>query len=148
MGVFGLKADADLRELLRRYASDVINRKSPNLIFREGEKANGFYLIVRGSVRLYMESSPGKRVMERIVGEGCLIGLPATVSGHPYSLSCEVVEGVELAFLSLRDFSNLLNCESEASMKLLGLLSGEVQAARAEIARSPKSTSAAVSILN
>jgi|KBSMisStandDraft_5_1062788.scaffolds.fasta_scaffold2098026_1 CRP-like cAMP-binding protein len=148
MSVFGLRADAELRELLRNYSSQSVRREAQSCIFHEGQQAHGFYLIIRGKARLYMEATPGKKVMERVVGEGCLIGLPATVSGHPYSLTCEVVENVELAYLSLRDFSNLMNCEAEAAMKLLGLLSNEVQAARAEIARSPKSTSAAISVVN
>src|SRR5512133_1050203 len=99
MGVFGLKADAELRELLRNYSKETKHRKALSCIFREGEKTHGFYLILRGKVRLYMESKPSKKLMERVVGEGCLIGLPATVSSHPYSLTCEAVEDVELAYL-------------------------------------------------
>jgi CRP-like cAMP-binding protein len=148
MGVFGLKADAELRELLRNYASEVVIRKSPAFIFREGEKAHGFYLVLRGAVRLYLESIPGEKIMERVLTQSYLVGLPATISGHPYSLTCELVEDAELAYLSLRDFSNLMKCETDGAMKLLGLLSGEVQAARAEIARAPRLRSASRTAAN
>jgi CRP-like cAMP-binding protein len=136
-----------LQAILRNYASEVIKRKAEDCIFRQGQKPHGFYLINRGSVRLSMESARGQRVMERVVGEGCLVGLPATASGRAYSLTCEVVEDVELMYLSRKDFAKLMKCESEAALKLLGLLSSEVQAARREVAHSPRARSAAISII-
>ena len=147
MGAFGLCADSELRSTLCNYASEVVIRKAPNCVFRQGQKPHGFYLINRGSVKLSMESPTGRKVLERVVGQGCVVGLPATANGHPYSLTCEVVEDTEFSYLSRRDFSNLMKCESEAAMKLLGLLSNEVQAARLEIARSPKASAAAISML-
>jgi len=147
MSAFGLRADSELQAMLCHYASQVVERKAEECIFRQGQKPHGFYLIKRGAVRLSMVSTTGQRTLERVVGQGCLVGLPATVNGRPYSLTCEVVEDTEFACLSRRDFSNLMKCETDAAMKLLGLLSNEVQAVRLEIAHSPSARSAAVSIL-
>jgi CRP-like cAMP-binding protein len=148
MSAFGLVADIELQAILRNYASEVVKRNAQDCIFRQGQEPNGFYLINHGSVRLSMESAKGQRVMERVVGEGCLVGLPATANGRPYSLTCEVVEDVELTYLSRKDFANLMKCESGAALKLLGLLSSEVQAVRREVAQSPKVRTAAISVLS
>ena len=81
-----------------------------------------------------MEASAGEEILSRVVGQGCLVGLPATVNGHPYSLSCEVIKDAVLEYLSHGDLARLMRSELDAAMKLLELLSIEVQAVRSEIA--------------
>lgn len=147
MGALGMIADTALQAILRKYASRVIERKAQDCIFRQGQKPHGFYVINHGSVRLSMDSARGERVMERVVGQGCLLGLPATANGRAYSLTCEVVEDVELTYLSREDFANLMKCESGAALKLLLLLGNEVQAVRRDVAESPRARTAAISIL-
>jgi len=145
MGIFGLRADSELRAMLGHYSSEIVKRKSHDCVFKQGQKSHGMYLINTGLLRLSIEALPGQAVIERTVGPGCLVGLPATFNGNPYSLTCEVVEDAELIHLSRRDTTNLMRCESEAAMKLLDLLSTEVQTIRAELARAPRATSAGIS---
>lgn len=145
MGIFGLRADPELRAMLGHYSSEVVRRKSPDCVFKQGQKSHGMYLINRGALRLSIEALPGEPLIERTVGAGFLVGLPATFNGQPYSLTCDVVEDAELLYLSRRDVANLMRCESDAAMKLLDLLSNEVQAVRAELARTPRAHSAGVS---
>ena len=147
MSIFGLKADSELRAMLGHYSSEVVRRKSLDCVFKQGQKPHGMYLVNSGSLRLSIEALPGEAVIERTVGPGYLVGLPATFNGNPYSLTCEVVEDAELIYLSRRDIANLMRCESEAAMKLLDLLSTEVQAVRAELARAPRRSAPGISIL-
>jgi CRP-like cAMP-binding protein len=143
MSAFGMKADDDLQALLCSYATRLVKRKAADRIFREGEESRGFYLVKQGKLKLFMGPEQGKKVANRLAGPGCLVGLPATVSGHPYSLTCDVVEDAELAYLSLADFSKLMTHEPEAAMQLLKLLSTEVQTIRSEIARTSARKAAA-----
>ena len=147
MSTFGLSADSELRSILFNYASETVTRNPPDCIFRQGQKSHGFYVVNNGCVRLSMETPTGLRAVDRVVGPGCLVGLPATASGRAYSLTCEVIESAELSYISRRDYSSLMKCESEAAMKLLGILSREIQSARLEIAHSPGASSAAISIV-
>ena len=139
MGLFKLRADPELRAILCRYASALTTRKAGSILFRQGEKSHGLYVVKSGAVRLFIEASAGEHIIERDLGEGHIVGLPATFNGQPYSLSCEVTQDAELAYLSRRDVATLMRCETEVAMKLLDLLSSEVQAARSELARSPRS---------
>jgi CRP-like cAMP-binding protein len=145
MGIFGLKADPELRAMLSHYSGESVKRKALDCIFKQGQKSHGMYLISTGALRLSIEANPDARLIDRVVGPGYLVGLPAKFNGNTYSLTCEVVEDAELIYLSRRDVATLMRCEPEAAMKLLDLLSNEVQAVRAELARTPRAYPTAIS---
>jgi CRP-like cAMP-binding protein len=140
MRPFGLTADRDLQATLRTFASQVVERKTSELLFQQGDKPHGCYLVKSGKVRLSMEGESGQSVIERVVGKGGLVGLPASINGRVYSLTCEVIEDAELAYLSRQDLALLMKSDTSAGMKLLDVLSGEVQAMRAEFAKLPRTT--------
>lgn len=111
----------------------VVLRNANDRLFREGDESDGVYLIKTGTLRLSLESSPGKTVMSRTVGPGYVVGLPATVNGHSYSLNCDVVEDAELAYISRSALTRLIQSDAGTAMKLLDLLSSEIQALRAAL---------------
>jgi CRP-like cAMP-binding protein len=92
-------------------------------------------MIKSGTLTLFMESACGKRIKEREVGEGCIVGLPATINGDPFSLSCTVVEDAKLVFLSRQDVLEIVQNEPKAAMEILLLLSTGVQATRKQVAK-------------
>lgn len=138
MSALGLKVDSEQQATLRAFASQTVERKAPEFLFHQGEEPHGCYLIKSGKVRLWMEPSPGHRIMQRVVGQGCLVGLPASINGRVYSLTCKVIEDAELAYLSRHDLALLMKADATAAMKLLDLLSTEVQAVRFKFAKSSR----------
>jgi CRP-like cAMP-binding protein len=84
--------------------------------------------------RLTLRSIDGKIYLEEIVGCGGLLGLPAAISGTPYSLTAEVLSDSELAFLSREELVRLMQSDVSLSLKLVELLSQEVRAMRDVIA--------------
>jgi CRP-like cAMP-binding protein len=135
MPTFTLKADSELCESLCKHSSRTVALKAKEYLFRQGEMARGCYMIKSGTLRLFMESPSGKRITEKEVGEGCIVGLPATINRHPLSLSCRASKDVELVFLSRQDLAGLMQNEIKAAMKILDLLSTEVQATRKQVAK-------------
>jgi CRP-like cAMP-binding protein len=133
MGVLRMAADADLQESLRKYARATVSCKAHDVLFREGDKCRGCFLILEGTLSLRIGTDK-KKGLHSTLGPGCLVGLPATVNRHPYSLTCEVVEDANLAFLANRDLAELMRVETPSAIKLLQLLSQEVQSLRYEIA--------------
>lgn len=134
MSIFGLKADAELRSALRKHASGPTKRyASSGWLFRQGDKPSGFYLIESGRAHMFMEAANGNSLFEEVIDSGSIVGLPATVNGHPYSLSCEVVADTEVLFMSRENLVKLMRADTNSAMKLLNLLSTEVQAVRAEL---------------
>jgi CRP-like cAMP-binding protein len=83
---------------------------------------------------LTLRSIDGKIYLEEIVGRGGLLGLPAAISGTPYSLTAEVLSDSELAFLSREELVRLMQSDVSLSLKLVELLSQEVRAMRDVIA--------------
>jgi len=133
MSTFGLRADLELQTILSANASQVLIRNAHDRLFREGDESDGVYLIKAGALRLSLEASPGKTVMNRMVGPGYVVGLPATINGHSYSLNCDVVEDAELAFVPRIALTRLIQSDAGTAMKLLDLLSSEIQALRAAL---------------
>jgi CRP-like cAMP-binding protein len=138
MSALGLKADSKLQATLRAFSSRTVERRASEFLFHQGEEPHGCYLIKRGQVRLWMEASPEQRIMQRVAGQGCIVGLPASVNGRVYSLTCEVIEDAELAYLSRHDLALLMKNDTTAAVKLLDLLSTEIQAVRSEFANSSR----------
>ncbi len=135
MAGFKMVADAELQDSLCKYASSTVEVNARNYLFRQGDEARGCFLVRRGVVLLYMEARAGKRVLGRELGTGGIVGLPATLNSNPLSLTCRVLEDAELAFLSRNDLTELMRNDVGAAMKILDLLSTEVQATRKRAAK-------------
>jgi CRP-like cAMP-binding protein len=135
MAAFKIVADAELQASLCKYSSDTVEVSAREYLFRQGEESRGCYLIKRGTLALFMEGSGGKRLLARELGEGCIVGLPATINGHPLSMTCRVMQDAELAFLSRTNLAELMRNDVAAAMKILELLSTEVQSTRKQVTK-------------
>ena len=62
----------------------------------------------------------------RVPGPAAVIGLPATFSREPYSLTAEVVNDCLLDFIPRRRLLNLLRQDTEAGFQIVRLLSEEI----------------------
>ncbi len=93
------------------------------VIFRRGEKASGIFVILSGKVSLDLGvDSP----LARCYGSGALLGLPATVTRHNYSMTATVTEDAELGFLTPEALDLLLHERPELCQQLLGILGERV----------------------
>jgi CRP-like cAMP-binding protein len=61
----------------QRQCKSGASKNANDCLFHEGDKSDGVYLVKRGALRLSLEASPGKTVMNRVVGLGYVVGLPA-----------------------------------------------------------------------
>ena len=96
------KVDVELENKLLGKARN-ISRQAGALLFNQGDEVTGIYILNKGRARLTFRSPDGKIHLEEIVGRGGLLGLPAAISGTPYSLTAEVLSDAELAFLTRED---------------------------------------------
>ncbi len=135
MVAFKMVADAELQDWLCKYSSCKMDVKAREYLFRQGDEARGCYLVRRGALLLYMEAKGGRRLLGRELGPGGIVGLPATINANPLSLTCRVLEDTELVFLSRTDLMELMKNNAGAAMKILDLLSTEVQLTRKEAAK-------------
>ena len=99
-----------------------------SFLFRHGDNCQGVFVIKSGRVRLSMETH--RPAMERMAGAGSVLGLPATMSGKPYSLTAEVIEITKYVFVDVARVRHTLVHNPELCFEVLGLLSREVQQLR------------------
>jgi CRP-like cAMP-binding protein len=93
------------------------------VLFRRGEKASGIFVVLSGKVSLDFEvDSP----LARSYGSGALLGLPATVTRHNYSMTATVTEDAELGFLAPEELDALLHERPELCYQLLAILGERV----------------------
>jgi CRP-like cAMP-binding protein len=102
-----------------------MRRERGTILFREGRPCRGAFLIRSGRVGLTLEAA-SRVYPARIVGSGFLIGLPATFSGEPYSLTAEVKDTCRLDFIPRRKLLNLLRRRPEVGLQILKTLSDEI----------------------
>jgi CRP-like cAMP-binding protein len=132
------KISPNLRKELRAIATPVHKPKGTTL-FRAGRPGRGAFLIRSGQVRLTLGGGTGL-YPSRILGSGAMIGLPATFSGEPYSLTAEVARDCRLDFVPRRMLLNLLRRNPQAGFQIVRMLSEEIfqmrKAAKLNVTRS------------
>lgn len=120
----GTKLSPELNKALRS-ASKAVKKKKGDLLFRAGEQARGAFVVKRGKVQLQLEGAGGL-YPTRLVGPGAVVGLPATVSGEPYSLTAEAAQDCQLNFIARKDLLSLLQHNTTAALQILQILSEEI----------------------
>jgi CRP-like cAMP-binding protein len=95
-------------------------------LYKEGDVPSGVFVLYSGAVELSL-SGPGSRsvVLER-AGPGRLLGLSATVSGKPYSVTARTIAPSRVGFLKRDEFLTFLKTYSEAAFRVAQLLSSSL----------------------
>ncbi|MBZ5655606.1 MAG: cyclic nucleotide-binding domain-containing protein [Acidobacteriia bacterium] len=113
-----LKAELDRR-------ATIVFKPKGTILFRRGEDVSGLFLIRSGRVSLALDCET-RVYPARILGPGAIVGLPATVSGNPYSLTAKVVEDSELAFVPRDKVLPCLRDNPALCFQVMDMLSGEI----------------------
>ena len=132
MSSYNFKADEQLQSIIHRNSETVL-ASAGTIIFKEGEKPRGMYLVVSGKIELLLHSA-GLVSLIRRAPAGCLVGVPASINHHPYSLTAKVVETAELRFVSVKTLADLMKSDPFVTMQLVAMLSEEVRAMRKVVA--------------
>jgi CRP-like cAMP-binding protein len=113
-----LKAELEQRAI-------VVFKPKGTILFRRGEDVSGVFLIRSGRVSLALDCET-PLYPARVLGPGAIAGLPATVSGNPYSLTAKVVDDAELAFVPRDAVLECLQNNPPLCFQVMDLLSGEI----------------------
>ena len=117
------KLSPDLYKELHRSAIPVIREKG-SVLFRVGQYARGAFLVRRGKVKIKLNGSA--LYPSRIVSSGHVIGLPATFSGEPYSLTAEALTDCSLDFIPRARLLNLVRRNPKLGFQIVRMLSEEI----------------------
>ncbi len=120
----GTKLSPELIKELK-IAAKPLKTKEGTILFRAGERGKGAFVVRRGQIKLTLEGG-GALYPSRTLGPGAIVGLPATVSGEPYSLTAEAIKDCELDFISRKDLLALIQRNTKAALQILQILSEEI----------------------
>ena len=73
-------------------------------LFEEEEKPTNVLILLEGQVKLYINSSEGKRLILSIAGPGEILGLASVMFGIPYDMTAETLQPCLIVSLPIRGF--------------------------------------------
>ena len=88
-------------------------------ILRQGEEADGLFIIQTGLVRLLHLTPAGKPVGVRLVTPPEILGLTEVITGDPYSATVETVEETQVEYVSRKRFVPFLLSTPALAVELL-----------------------------
>jgi len=97
--------------------------KKGAVLFSQGDGAHGFYLVVKGLIKIYRLSPQGQEYVMRIVGSGETIAEAAVFSGKSYPASAEALEDSLLYYLKKSDFLALIQESPQLALNMMTGLS-------------------------
>ena len=131
-----LQAPVELKSYLSAMGVPV-QRPAGSFLFRRGETGKGIFLISAGEVRLGLEEEP-PAFPSRRAGPGAVLGLPATLSGSPYSLTARVMEDSTFVHLSREVLLGLLREQHQLCFEVMRILTDELAETRTALERVKK----------
>jgi len=113
-----------------RAASSPAVYRPRQVVFSEGNPANGLFLVCHGSVKLYHADRFGREHILEIAGPGAVLGELSLDDGQTLSVSAESLTDAQLSYLPRDRLQKFLEKYPGAGMRLIAALSNELAAAR------------------
>lgn len=113
--------EEDLKKI-RAIAVDKFYNKG-RIVFSEGDKGNGFYVVADGKVKIYKVSMDGKEQILHIYGPGNPIGEVAVFSGKNFPANAETLIKSHLLFFPRAAFVELISNNPSLCLNMLAMLS-------------------------
>ena len=120
-----LKKSLMMAGVVERYASQ-------HYLFKEDQRSLGVFLVVKGKVCMSLKNLDK---LDRIFSSGSLLGIPATFTGHPYSLAAVALTDAEVVHVERQAFLELMARQSELCREAMDMLSREVSFIQSALAR-------------
>jgi CRP/FNR family cyclic AMP-dependent transcriptional regulator len=104
-----------------------------SLLFVEGEKPRGVFILCSGRVKLTESSADGRTLIVKSCEPGEILGISSTILGNPYDVAAETLEPSQANFIKREEFLRFLSLHAEACVHTAQQLSEKYQAAQHEI---------------
>ncbi|MGE5190408.1 MAG: Crp/Fnr family transcriptional regulator [Gemmatimonadota bacterium] len=92
-------------------------------LFREGDRADGFFIVSSGRVKVFKLSEEGKEQVLHVVEPGQSFAEATIFEGGHFPAGAEGLEDSELVFIPKRPFIDLLEKTPRISLRMLGSMS-------------------------
>ena len=126
-------ADPELLHALESRATP-ISSGGQRVLFRQGDPADGLYILIQGEATLSMSAEGGQSLMSVQATAGSLLGLPGLIGNQPYSLTAIGNSGAQFSYIGRSEFNALMQSNPQLALKILRVLAAEVRSARLALA--------------
>ncbi len=92
-------------------------------VFREGDRADGFFIVAAGRVKVFKTSQEGKEQILHVLEAGQSFAEATIFEGGHFPASAEALAESELVFVPRRPFIDLLERTPRISLRMLGSMS-------------------------
>jgi CRP/FNR family transcriptional regulator len=96
-------------------------------IFQAGEKAQGFYVVEKGKIKIYRAAMSGKEQIIHVWGPGDALGEVPVFQGSTFPASAQALERSKLLFFRREAFRSLIRKEPDLGMNMIALLAGRLR---------------------
>ncbi|SEO85169.1 cAMP-binding domain of CRP or a regulatory subunit of cAMP-dependent protein kinases [Mucilaginibacter gossypiicola] len=101
--------------------------KKDQVIYYDGDKGNGLYLILNGRVKTVKLANDGRELMTAIHSAEEYLGVNAMLSNEPYSDTATAMEDSLLCLIPKDQLDNLLNLYPDVAREFIKLLSNHIR---------------------
>ena len=92
-------------------------------VFREGDRADGFFVVASGRVKVFKLSEEGKEQVLHLLGPGQSFAEATIFEGGTYPAHAEALDETELVYLPKRPFTDMLEKNPRIALRMMASLS-------------------------
>jgi len=97
------------------------------VVINEGDEANSLFIIIEGSLKVFLGNEEGKEIIINTLGPGEHFGELALLDDEPRSASVMTLEKSSIGVISKADFQSVLTRHPELALKLLAEMTRRVR---------------------
>jgi CRP/FNR family transcriptional regulator, polysaccharide utilization system transcription regulator len=122
--VFKHLTEDELNQMLLEGNADKYKRS--NVIYEEGSKINGFYIVCKGIIKIYKTGFDGKDQIIRFAKPGDVMGFRSTITGEVACTTSKAIEDAEIFYVHGEKVKSLVKRNGEFAMDLLQIACREL----------------------
>ncbi len=93
------------------------------ILFEDGQKARGFYVILEGRAKLFIDGAYGKSLILGFFAPGATLGMEAAILGREHVFTAKVVTPAKVAFVNRTDLLEHVSSDAIAALNIARLMS-------------------------
>jgi CRP/FNR family cyclic AMP-dependent transcriptional regulator len=105
-------------ELLSQYCS-LEKVDAQTVLFREKDPGDVFYVILQGSIKIFMQSNSGSEKILTLLQSGDSFGELSLIDGQPRSASAQTLDKTELIIISRENFMKMLETHFDIAIRII-----------------------------
>jgi CRP/FNR family transcriptional regulator, cyclic AMP receptor protein len=98
-----------------------------SIIVTEGDTHSNFYIVVTGSLKVFVHGDDGRQVVLNSLGPGDYFGELALIDGAPRSASVMTQSATVLQVISQQDFQQFLAADQAASLAMMKAMARRIR---------------------